>query len=141
MRERIIIVFIAIAIGLLVTTLIYFLYQQTKSIPHKTSNLVINNQIPSPTPKSSQYLTINEPTDESISAKRTIQIKGRTNPNSTIIVSTNQEDVVGKSTSDGNFAVSVTIDTGSNKIIVRSISDDGVEAQGTRVITYSTEEF
>ncbi|HVZ66697.1 MAG TPA: hypothetical protein VG917_00375 [Patescibacteria group bacterium] len=141
MRERIIIVFIAIAIGLLITTLIYFLYQQTKSIPNRTSKIVLNDNPPTPTPKSSQYLTVDQPNDESISNKRSIQVKGKTNPNSMVIVSTNQEDISAESTSDGNFSVSITIDAGSNKIIVRSISKDGVEAQATRVVTYSTEDF
>ncbi|HVT01153.1 MAG TPA: hypothetical protein VHE53_02855 [Patescibacteria group bacterium] len=141
MRERIIIVFIAIAIGLLITTLIYFLYQQTKSIPNRTNKIVLNDVSPSPTPKSSQYLTVDQPTDESISSKRSIQVKGKTNPNSMVVVSTNQEDIVGQATSDGAFSVSVTIDAGSNKILVRSISKDGVEAQVNRVVTYSTEDF
>lgn len=139
MKERIVVVFIAIAIGLLTTTLIFFLYQQTKTIPDKTRTLT--RDVLTPTPSDLPYLTIDEPRDESLVDRRTIQIKGKTNRENSIIVSTNQEDIVSNPTADGNFAVTVTIDAGSNKIITRVISPSGEEASDTRVITYSTEEF
>jgi hypothetical protein len=140
MRERLVIVLVAAAIGIIVTTLIFFLYQQTKSIPSKSTNISAVNE-PAPTPANSQYLTIDQPQDESVSDRRSIQIKGRTNPGSTIIVTTNQEDSVAKPTADGNFAVTVTIDAGSNMIVTRSIAANGEEAQDIRVITFTTEEF
>ena len=140
MRERIIIIFVAIAIGLVVTTLVFFLYQQTKNIPQKAAVGTALNE-PTPTPSSSQFLVIEAPGDESISDRRSIEVKGKTNPGSTIIVSTNQQDVIASPTADGAFTVSITIDTGSNKIVTRSIAEDGQEAQDTRVVTYSTEDF
>jgi hypothetical protein len=140
MRERIVIVFIAIAIGLIVTTLVFFLYQQTKTIPKNPSNIISGN-VPTPTPADSVYLVIDEPSDESISDRRSIQVKGRTGPGNTVVVSTNQEDVVASPTTDGKFSISITIDSGTNKIVTRSISSDGSDAVDTRVITFSTEEF
>lgn len=139
MRERIVIVFIAIAIGLLVTTLIFFLYQQTKAIPQGASNVI--EGLPTPTPQGSVYLVIDEPKDESISDRRLIQIKGRANPDNLVIVSTNQEDAVVATTTDGKFSVSITIDAGTNKIVTRAIAPSGEEAIDTRIVTFSTEEF
>ncbi len=140
MREKVIIVFIAIAIGLLVTTLIFFLYQQTKNIPQKSNHVTAINDV-TPTPKSSLYLVVNSPTDESISDRRSIQVKGKANPGTTIVVSTNQEDVVANPSNDGNFSVTITIDAGANRIITRAIGENGEEAQDTRVVTFSTEDF
>jgi hypothetical protein len=140
MRERLIIVFIALAIGLLITTLLFFLYQQTK-ITNKTTQQYRPN---SSAPKAEEVkipLSIDDPSDFSISDRRTIQVRGKTNASNTIIVSTNQEDVVSKPASDGKFSVSITIDSGANVIVTRAITPDGEETSDTRVITYSTEEF
>ena len=138
MRERIVIVFIAIAIGLLVTTLIFFLYQQTKTIPQKTINNVVG---PTKAPAQGVYLAIEAPLDEQISDRRSIQIKGRTDPKNIVIVSTNIEDEVVKPTSDGRFSVTITIDTSANVIVTRAVAPNGEETVDRRVITFSTEEF
>ena len=138
MRERIVIVFIAIAIGLLVTTLIFFLYQQTKTIPQKTINTLGS---PTKTPSQDVYLAVEAPQDEQISDRRSIQVKGKTDSDNTIIVSTNIEDEVVKPTSDGRFSVTITIDAGANVIVTRAINPAGEEMVDRRVVTFSTEEF
>lgn len=140
MKERIVVVFIAIAIGLVATTLVFFLYQQTKTLPREVAS---TNQgaKPTETPKKSNLLVVESPKNESISAKRSIIVKGKTDPKATIVVSTNQADDVVKPTADGKFSVTIAIDAGANKIVTRAIMPDGQEANDTRVITYSTEEF
>ena len=138
MRERIVIVFIAIAIGLLVTTLIFFLYQQTKTIPQKT---ITTRSQPTKSPSVSVYLAVEAPGDEQISDRRSIQVKGKTDPENVIIVSTNIEDEVVKPTSDGRFSVTITIDAGANVIVTRAINPAGEETVDRRVITFSAEEF
>ena len=140
MRERLIIVFVAVAIGLIVTTLIFFLYQQTKTIPNQSNKNAGSQNSASPT-KSPNYLTIDEPQDEVLSDRRLLQVKGRTHPEDVIVVSTNQEDKVVRPISDGKFAVSITIDAGANVIVVRSIAPDGSEKKDSRTVTFSTEEF
>lgn len=141
MRERIIIVFIALAIGLLVTTLIFFLYQQTKSIPNTSTNTKTSEKIkPTSTPRG-VLLSIDTPNDQTLIDRRSIQVKGKTDPGNTIVVSSNLEDQVVKPSADGRFAVTITIGAGSNKLVTRAITPTGEEAIDTRVITYSTEEF
>ncbi len=140
MRERIVIVFIAIAIGLIVTTLVYFLYQQTKSLPLKASNNT-QNGAPTPTPIGGVYLVVEEPKDESLTDKRAIQVKGQTKPEYTVIISSNQEDVIIKPSNDGKFSATITIDTGTNRIITRAITPDGEESENVKIVTYNTEEF
>lgn len=139
MRERLVIVFIAIAIGLLLTTLVFFLYQQTKTIPQKVEN-VISGDVAKPTPGAT-YLVIEEPKDEALYDRRLIQVKGKTSPDNLIVVSTNQEDIVANPSSDGQFSVSITIAAGANKIVTRAISPNGESVQDTRIVTFSTEEF
>ncbi len=140
MKERIVVVFIAIAIGLVATTLVFFLYQQTKTLPN---TVVTKNNTISPTPedKKSSILTVDSPANESISDKRSIVVKGKTDPAATVVVSTNQEDSVVKPTADGKFSVTIAIDAGANKVITRAIMPNGESATDTRIITYSTEDF
>ena len=140
MRERVIIVFIAVAIGLLITTLVYFLYQQTKITPQRTTTSPISLQA-TPTPGDAVFLVVETPSDESISDRRSIQIKGEKKSENTIVVSTNQEDVIVRPSADGKFSVTITIDAGSNKIITRAIAPNGAETVDTRIVTFSTEEF
>lgn len=138
MRERLVIVFIAVAVGLLVTTLIFFLYQQTKTIPQKTITSLVT---PTETPKEKAYLALESPGDEEISDRRSIQVKGKTSPENIVIVSTNVEDKIVKPTSDGRFAATITIDSNANVVVVRAIEKSGEEAVEKRIITYSTEDF
>lgn len=142
MKERVIIVLIAIIIGLTVTTLGFFIYQSTKMLPNDEKQ---NISIKSPTPTAGSvnniHLLIEEPKNEAVTNKRTIQVKGKTNSENTIIVSTNQEDVIANPSSDGSFSVSITIDAGTNKLMIKSISPNGEEKTEERTITFSTEDF
>lgn len=139
MRERIIIVFVAVAIGLIVTTLIFFVYQQTKSVS-QTPN-VKSSPTAALTQAKLSYLSVDSPINQAISDRRLIQVKGRTHAQDTIVISSNQEDIVASPTSDGKFSVSITIDAGANIIVTRSIAPTGGEEKDTRIVTYSSEEF
>jgi len=140
MKERIVIVFIAVALGLFVTTVGYLLYQQTKVIPKNLTGAT-TQIIATPTPADKYFLSVEEPTNESISSKRTVVVKGKTNPENTLVVSTNQEDQVATPTRDGSFSITTAIDTGVNKIVTRSIAPDGEEKIDTRILTFSQEDF
>lgn len=140
MRERLMIVFVAVFIGLIVTTLVFFLYQQTKSIPGSANDPKPISQIKTDEAENSRF-KIDSPQNESLLDRRLIQVKGRTDPTDIIIVSSNQEDVVAHPASDGKFSVSITIDAGANIIFTRSINKSGAEVQDTRIVTYSVDEF
>ena len=143
MKERIIIVLIAVVFGLAATTLGYFIYQSAKSLPEDTLKPTTKKTTISPTPidTSNIYLTVSTPKANSITPSRTIQIKGKTNSNNTLIVSTNQADVVAAPTTQGDFAVSITIDAGTNRVITRAIAPSGEEKVDTRTVSFTTEDF
>jgi hypothetical protein len=142
MKEKLIIIFVASVLGLLVTTIAYYAYQSTRpsqAIPEKKSQPITLKPTPTPLPK--VPLTIDEPKNESVVARRTIQVKGKTSPGSTIIVSTNTADEVVQPTSEGDFSVSIEIGTGVNKVITRAINSEGESYAEERVVTFTTEEF
>ena len=143
MKERLIIIIVALFSGLFITSAGFFIYQSTKKDSDVSSpKKVIKNQSKSPsTMESNNFVRITEPVDESITNKRTIQVKGTTDPKNTIIISTNLEDLTGKPTLDGTFAFTIDIAAGANIILTRSVNPNGDSVEDKRTITYSTEEF
>lgn len=141
MKERLIIIFVAIISGLFITGAGFFIFQSTK----KTNDEPIKNSVNVTTaPKEEDnklFVKVAEPTDETLTSKRTLNIKGSTNPDNIIVVSTNLEDVQGRPSQDGNFSITVDIDAGANKVITRAISPSGDSVEDIKTITYSTEEF
>lgn len=141
MKERIVIVFIAVALGLIVTTIAFLIYQQARILPGHNLKPQALIKTPPPPLQDKYYLTIDEPANEAIVDKRTVEIKGKTNPGNTLIVSTNLEDQVVQPTSQGTFSVSITIDAGVNKVFLDSVAPNGEEKTATRIVTFTTENF
>lgn len=141
MKERIIIVFIAVLIGLLITTLGFFLYESSKNVPEEKPKTITKKPVKTEEGEEKINLAISEPKNESIVDRRTIQVKGKTDAQNLLVVSSNQEDVVATPTTDGKFSVSLTIDAGTNIIITRAINTHGEGKIDERTVTYSTEEF
>jgi len=140
MKERLIIIVLAIISGLVITTIAFFIYQNFISKTN-TATEKVNTQEAAPEASKDLLLEISDPLDGSLTDKRTISVKGSTNPENVVVVSSNQEDNSGKPTTDGKFSISVTIDAGANFIVVRSIAPDGNEIKKEIVVTYTTEEF
>lgn len=139
MKERIVIIFIAVTLGLVLTTFGFFLYESTKPTKEITPTplpATINQQ-----PNETVNLTVDEPTDELVTEKRTITVKGKTDPENTIIISTNQEDTVAEPTSSGAFTTTISIDTGINQVIIKAITPDGEERDIIRTVSFSPEDF
>lgn len=147
MKERLIIVFVAVIIGLVLTTVGYLVYQsfqeqtpRTDTAPQQATT--DSAPVTSPTPNANEFhVIITEPKPEAITDKRTISVKGSTNPGNTIIISTNQDDVVAEPKDDGTFSTTVTINAGTNILVARAIDAQGNTTEDTRVITFVAEEF
>ncbi len=142
MKERLIIIFVAIIAGLFITSAGFFIYQSTK----KTNDTPIAVKGVTVTPQQQQqngelFVRVSEPKDEMLTNKRTLSIKGTTNPENLIVISTNLEDVQVKPSQDGNFSVTIDIDAGANQVITRAIDASGNSVQDIRTVTYSTADF
>src|SRR3989344_3028716 len=142
MKERLVIIIIAIVAGLFITSAGFFIYQSTKKIDDNIIRKKTTVSITStPQSQTKLFIKVIEPSDESLTTKRTLSIKGTTNPENIVIVSTNLEDVTGKPTTDGNFSLTVDISAGANVIVTRSIAPNGDSVEDKKTVTYSTEEF
>lgn len=145
MKEKVMIIVIAIILGLILATAAFYLFQTTKKSSqnnseknHQNINASEKNSVNN---KNENILSINFPMDESIVNKRTIEVKGKTNPSNTIIASSNLDDAVATPDTNGDFSVDLDIDTGANIITIRSIAPDGTQTETQRIVTYSTEDF
>ncbi len=138
--EKVILSFIALLAGLLVAGVAFYFYQSTKAIP-PSSVRTVTVKPPSPTPKSSIFLTIATPADEQVVANKTINITGNTIPDATVLVSTEIGDQVTTTAQNGNFQVTINLDNGENLIYITAIAPNGEEVTLIRTITYSTESF
>lgn len=146
MKEKFVIVFIAVALGLIITTVGFLIYQSTKITPENASNgsqteIKKIGQQQSTTPKDTSGFTVTSPDDESLTSTRTITVKGTAQPGSTIVISSNSSNVAAQTTADGKFSATITIDAGANKIVTEAINADGSSVQDERVVTYSTDDF
>lgn len=141
MKERAIIVFVAVLAGLILTTLGFLLYESTKKkMPESVSREKIVEKTPTIT-QDKFFVKIESPQNESLSDKRGIVVKGKTNPENVLFITSNQETVAATPASDGSFSVSISIDTGANNIIVRAINASGEETQDSSLVTFNSEDF
>lgn len=141
MKERIVIIFIAVTLGLLATTIGFFLYESAK--PEKGSTQPTPEKTLTTTPQTNSgiLLEITEPKDESLTTKRSILVKGRTDPENTLIISSNTDDVVASPTPEGDFTATITIDAGVNTLTTQAITPTGESKKDIRTISFSSEEF
>lgn len=145
MKERLIIVFVTVIIGLVLTTVGYLVYQSFQTTPPSDEDSEISQELlPTAAPEEDPnafHVIINEPAPESITDKRTITVKGSTNPGNTVVISTNQDDVVAVPKDDGSFSTSVTINAGTNLIVARAMNEEGETTEDTRIVTFVAEDF
>lgn len=139
-KEKVVLSFIAVVLGILVTGVVFYFYQATKVVPPSKIKTI---KILSPTkaPKPSIYLTIKVPEDEKVVEKKVVTVSGTTAKDATVVVLSPVDEDVVKPAATGEFSTTINIDDGQNDIEITAISPNGEEARVTRTITFSTEEF
>lgn len=125
----------------MVAGLAFYLYQATKTISPSNTKTVSPSS-PSPTPKSTIFLSLDRPKDEEVVDTKTITISGKTTSDATIVISTPSDDqVISPAAKNGDFSSTVTIGDGENLITVTAIAVNGEEVKILRTVTFSTESF
>lgn len=137
--EKIVLSFIAIVVGILVTGVAFYLYQNTRKAPADNSKTIIISE-PSPTPANIS-LSVKNPQDQSVVSKKIVSIEGTTEKDATVIIVTPVDQKVLNPSSNGNFSTTINIDDGQNFIEITAVSSDGQETKIVRTVTFSTEDF
>lgn len=141
-KEKIVISFFAVLLGVIASAVAFYVYQTTKEIKSEDSKIV--SLSPSPveiTKAPSVFLTVQNPKDEEVVASRTITVSGKTTSDAVVIISTQSKDEVVTPSSNGTFTTTLIIDLGQNVIEIIAIAPNGEEAKVTKVITSSNESF
>lgn len=138
-QERVILSFIMVLIGLLVAGLAFYFYQSTKVVPDKSSSSLITT--PTPTPKPTIFLSVNQPVNESVVSSKTLNVSGKTEPQATVIIITDSGQEVVQPSSQGDFSTTITLSDNQNLITIWTLSPNGESASLQRTVTYSTDNF
>lgn len=139
-KERVILSFIALFIGLLVAGSAFYLYNQSKTEANETEETTVS--VPTPTPgEEGNLLIIDKPKNEDVITSRSVTISGKTLPDTMLVAQSESEEQVGKSSANGSFQFTVDIADGLNVINITALYPDGTQKSETRVITYSNEDF
>lgn len=139
-KEKIILSFSALIIGVLIALIGFYLYESSKRIkPSEIKTVTVNDA--TPTPASGLFLTIDSPKDEEVVTERTIKISGKTVPDAKIVIVTPTSEEAAVPTKDGNFSTDITLSDGENIIEISAIGTNGEIVKVKRVVSYSTESF
>ena len=138
-REKIILVLVASAIGLLVASGSFYLYQKGKEIK---SDEIKNISAVTPTPKpKSLFLSIEKPKNEEVLTSKTVQINGETQKDAKILIITALGEETATPATDGSFSTTITLSEGENLIEFIAIAPTGETAVQRRVVSIATEDF
>ncbi len=146
-KELSLAVIFGLLIGFGLTGTFYFV-RQSNSTPKNTPNIVIptpapdtqNNPELSPTsiPSTNPNLEITSPQNNDIISTSKTLIKGKTTPNSLIIITTPQKNYQFSATAQGDFSQEIDLEPGFNAINLTSIDQNDSENHAEIFLTYST---
>ncbi len=105
----------------------------------KSSNLFLNGPVTSK-PKSFT-LTVSQPSDESLIFESSILISGKTGPNMEVLISTDTDDLVIETKSDGSFSQTLNLSEGVNNIKIVAFDITGNSRESDRIVYYSKEKI
>lgn len=138
-KEKVILSFVAVTVGLVVAGTGFYFYQGTKLPSEKQHSSIAVN--PSPTPKSSVSLSLDEPKDEAVFDNRVVKISGKTDPGAMIVILTDSDEQVLNPSVTGEFSTTTTIDRDATVLKITAIAKNGDTNTIERTVTYSTESF
>lgn len=142
-NEKISVALVGLVIGIIIAVLAvagYSLYRQKPAgFPVPTLNKVLESAQPSPAPPqetNKKDFTISEPADEASSSAKIISVKGSFAPQSVIVVSTQNDDLLDTVGDDGNFSFKVELEEGENRLKITGYNLDGSVETAERTVIY-----
>jgi len=95
----------------------------------------------SPTLTPSAGLIVTEPTNESIVAKNSVNIIGKTKANNTLVAVSDLDGVIKTASDDGSFSIPFKLSEGGNKIYIASYDKAGIAQTNILTLFYTAEEL
>ncbi|MDP3973789.1 MAG: hypothetical protein Q8P92_03065 [Candidatus Daviesbacteria bacterium] len=116
--------------------LYYVLY-----IEYQPQNKYSLNVGPVTTVPKTLRIDLDEPDDNTLTFESSILISGKTKPNTEVLISTDSDDQVIESRSDGSFSFTLDLDEGINRISVAVFDEVGEMRSIERTVYYSKEKI
>ena len=133
-------VFILSQLAILVLGLTFILtLNKVLNQPNQSLNTLTHGPITSE-PKS-LFLEVMEPEDNWLSFNSQILISGKTLSNTSVLISSKDQDMVFESKKDGSFSASFPLTLGVNEIAIVVFSDKGESKEIKRLVFYSKEKI
>ncbi len=138
-------VILAIILGIFVALgLTFFIYQSnqnslsTASDPAVADNPVAPANLDSLPEKADSPIRLTFPENEAVFEEKAITITGHTQfINTPIVIFINQKDFLATSDDQGNFSLSVNLESGGNIIMATVIDDQGASYSDQVIVVYS----
>lgn len=100
-----------------------------------------NTNNPTPTPTPVNTISIISPTDHAVLFSPTVTLKGKTQPNISVAITTDSGDTIINSDDQGNFSTDATLIGGENNISAVAVFPDESTASASISIIYTTSQI
>lgn len=136
-------IFLAIVVGIIVglgITFGLFILRQ-RFLPNQTAREIEDSrqQVAAPTPTSlTSQLVIQQPNNNLLTKDSTVQVVGKSWPNSYITILAADEEYITVTDDDGDFSQEVELELGGNRLTVIATSQQGEQEELVLSLVYST---
>lgn len=93
---------------------------------------------PTPTPEPTLTISILSPENESLIDTPTVELVGKTSPLSIVVIIAEEDEVILRSSEQGDFKTEVDLIGGENIIEITAYNNEGEEARTELMLTYTT---
>lgn len=93
------------------------------------------------TPPKSLRLDLDQPDNDLLTFSETVIVSGQTGPNMAVLISSQSQDLIVKSTPDGKFSFILSLEEGVNEISVVVFDATGDTRSETRTVYFSQEKI
>lgn len=137
-KEILLAIIVGIAAGLGITYGLYTVRERLDS--SETAETIEESRlvVASPTPSPLSSLTLQQPEQDLLTNEETVQVIGRTIPNSHVIILAQEAELITTADQDGDFAQTVPLEPGGNRLTITTITPDGAQESTVRNVVYST---
>ncbi len=113
-----------------------YIFLQSKSVPdstNKTPSVTSASNIPQIAPLD---LVIESPNENTLAEGKKINVKGKTSPNTTVVIYTDDNDTTIESDESGEFEGNIDLNNGINSLTVSAFREDGSQKSSTMDVVY-----
>lgn len=141
-KDIIIAILVGFVIGGIFAVTLLSLPALLKSIQSRSSTQAAPSITPQVTKiESGETLTIESPINNSISAEKTLEIKGASKPSDTLVIDTETDSKAIEIDSSGKFSAKIELVEGGNTIVITSYNNQGQSTSKTYTLFYTAEKL